>query len=192
MTTASVEQKHPFIDTSPVIRLSPPTELRDHSVRPRRRIVGGSQTLALQFILLAVVHATGSKGLPSPDITTSGSPSTLAATEEGECGKDNIPETHNADGDDKSDDETFVLTVFAKVEVAIHTVVVAEVGVGIVGGGIVGVGVVVVVGRGRVGSRPVFLMLFSGLADTGDATAFVTFLESVSDVIGDLYNQRLR
>jgi hypothetical protein len=107
---------------------------------------------AWQFILLTIVHATRSKGLSSLDVATSSSLSTLTATEEGKCGKDDVSETHNTDGSDESDDETLVLTVFAKVEVTLHAVVVVAgsgaVVVVVAGSGIV---VVVVVGRGIVG-----------------------------------------
>jgi len=87
-----------------------------------------------QLILLTVIHAAGSKGLSSPDII---SLSTLAATEEGDCGKDNVPETHNTDGSDESDDETLVLIGFTRVEVTLHIIVVASANVG-VGVGVVG------------------------------------------------------
>ena len=106
---------------------------------------------AWQFILFTVIHAAGSKGLSSPDIATSSSLSTLTATEEGDCGKDNVPESHNTDGSDESDDETLVLIVFAKVEVSHRTFVAASINVAAnVGFGAVGAGRVIV-GRGRVG-----------------------------------------
>jgi len=106
--------------------------------------------IAWQFVLLTVVHATGSKGLPSLDVATSSPLSTLTATDEGEYGKDDVSETHNTDSSDKSDDQALVLIVFAKVESTIH---IAGRGVGV---GVIGVcvvirrGVVVVVSRGVV------------------------------------------
>jgi len=99
--------------------------------------------LVWQFILFAVIHAAGSKGLSSPNIATSSSLSTpTAATEEGDCGKGNVPETHDTDGSDEPNDETLVLIAFARVEVTVHTVVgggvSVEVGVDVVGRVIVG------------------------------------------------------
>jgi len=85
--------------------------------------------LAWQFILLAVIHAARSKGLSSPNIATSSSLSTPTAAEEGDRGKDNVPETHNTDGSDEPNDETLVLIALVKVEVTVHTVAVGGVGV---------------------------------------------------------------
>jgi hypothetical protein len=88
---------------------------------------------ARQLVLLAVVHATRSKGLSGPDITTT--LSTLATTEEGEGGKDDVPETHDTDCNDESDDEALVLAV-PDVEVAVHTTAVVDsIGGTVAGGG---------------------------------------------------------
>lgn len=86
--------------------------------------------LVRQFILLTVIHAAGSKGLSSPNIATGSSLSTAtAATEEGDCGKGNVPETHNTDGSDEPDDETLILIAFARAEVTVHTVAIGGVSV---------------------------------------------------------------
>jgi len=174
-------------------------------VGSRRGVVGGPQLVALQFILLTVVHAnaTRGKGLSCPDIATSSTLSTLAATEEGEDGKDDVSESHDTDSGDKSDDEALVLAVHA--EIAFHAIAVAEivaegVSVGGCGGGISGgcgaVSVAIGGSQGRVrgcvvgiGSGPgwdILLELFGGLIATGDFTACGAFLKSECDVIGDL------
>lgn len=157
--------------------------------------------VARQFILLTVVHATGSEGLSGPDITTSSTLSTLAATEEGEETKDDVSETQDTDSGDESNDEALVLVILAKVEVALHITAVAEVvAEGVVSGGVGGVARVVVSGGrvrrggvrrsvGRVGRGPgrgVFLELPSGLITTRDIATSGTFLKSEGDVIGDL------
>jgi len=89
-------------------------------VGSRGRIVGGPQAFGWEFILLAVVHATWGKVLSGLDISASRSLYTLTATEEGECGENDVPETHYTNGGDEPDDETLVLTVFAQVESALH------------------------------------------------------------------------
>jgi len=131
--------------------------------------------IAVQFILLAVVHATGSEGLSGLDVATSPRLCTLAATEEGECGDDDISESHNSDGSDEPDNETLVLAVFtfAEVEVTRHT----RVGRSIVG---------------RIGVWDILLKLLGGLTGAVDATAFGTLFEGKGDVIRDLQNQRVR
>jgi hypothetical protein len=184
----------------------------ERSVRPRGGIVGGPQLVARQFVLLTVVHATGSKGLSGPDITTSSTLSTLAATEEGEEAKDDVSKTQDTDSGDESNDEALVLVVIAKVEVAPHITAVAEVvaeGVVSVGGGGLGSGrglgsggrrVVGGVRRGVgfVGRGPrlgVFLELPGGLIAARDITTRGAFLKSEGDVIRDLtgnhFNLRL-
>jgi len=70
-----------FNDTS--LRISLAAKRGKVSVRPRGWVVGGPQLFGRQFILLTVVHATRSKRLSSPDITTSGTFPTLATTGEG-------------------------------------------------------------------------------------------------------------
>lgn len=95
--------------------------------------------LVWQFILLTVIHAAGSKGLSGPNITTRSSLSTpTAATEEGDCGKGNVPESHDTDGSDEPNDETLVLITFARVEVTVHTVVVGGVSVEVSVGDVIG------------------------------------------------------
>jgi hypothetical protein len=172
-------------------------------VRSRGRIVGGPQVVAWQFVLLTVVHATGSEGLPGLDVATSGSLSTLTATDEGERAKDEVTESHDTDGGDESDDKTLVRIVVARVEVTLHVTVdvagrvgvggVGVVGVVVSGGGVGvaigsgGVGVGVVIGRvGRGPGRNVRLELVGGLTGTGDTTTFGAFLKSVGDVVRDL------
>jgi len=156
-----------------------------------------------QLILLTVVHTTGSKGLSGPDITTSGTLPTLAATEEGKCGNDEVSETHNTDSDDEPDNEALVVVAFTIVDLAGYTTAIVADGVGGVGagGGTVGVGVGgVSSGRGRgqggvrgrvggVGGGPScdeFLELSGGLIATGDIATCGAFLKSKSDVIGNL------
>jgi len=139
---------------------------------PRRRIVGCPQGLTRRFVLLTVVHATGSKGLPSPDIVTRRSLPTSVAAEDDECSKGNEPETHGNDGNDETDDETVVLTTFTGVEVTLHTVVISGVDVALVGGG----------GWIGTGSRLGWVSLLTG---TVDATAFGAFFNGEGDVIRD-------
>lgn len=147
---------------------------------PRRRIVGCPQGL-VRIKLLAVVHAAGCKRLSSPDIVTRAYPLTLAATEDDECSEGNVPETHDGDSNDEADGETVVLTICVRLEVGFHIVVTD--------------GVVAFDGRGwiRAGSgrgRP--LKLFSGLTVTVDATAFGAFFDGEGNIVGDLYNKRVR
>lgn len=113
-------------------------------MRSRGRIVGRPQAFGWGFILLSVIHAAWSKVLSGLDIATSRSLSIPAATEEGECGKNDVSETHHTNGSDESNDETLVLTVFARVEIALYITfvdggVVAEGAIGWRGG--VGVGI---------------------------------------------------
>ena len=136
--------------------------------RPRGRVVGGPQWFAWQFVLLAVIHATGSEGLSSLDIATSGSLSTLTPTEEGKCGEDDVSETHYTHGDDESDNEILVLatttTTLAEVDVTLR-----------------------VVARSAIGPAwDALLELLGGLVCTVDPTTFGTLFESVGDVIRDL------
>jgi hypothetical protein len=167
-------------------------------VRSRGRIVGGPQAFGWEFILLTVVHATWGKVLSSLDISASRSLSTLTATEEGECGENDVSETHYTDGSDEPDDETLVLTLFARVEVALHTtlhttVVVAGGGAVVVvaGSAVVAAGSAVV-WRGRFGvPADVLLELLGGLISTVEATTLGTFLQGVGDVIGDQFGNLL-
>ena len=166
------------------------------SVGARGRVVGRPQVLTWQLVLLAVVHATRSKGLSGPDIATSGSLSTLTTAEESEQGKGNITETHDTDGDDKSDDEALVLVVVVVVgvEITVHVAVADGVGGGVsLGGARAGARV----GGGGSGDvrRAVYyvrLKLLGGLSSLFNPTACDTFIESVSDVIGDLQDQMIR
>lgn len=153
-------------------------------MRPLGGVVGGPQ-IGRQLVLLTVVHATRSEGLSGPDITAGSTLSTLAATEEGESGKDDVPETHNTDGSDESNDEALVLAVPANVEV---TVRIAE-SAGGVSAGVSGGQGGVRRGVGRIGRGPrwgVRLKLPGGLIGTADSTAGGAFLKSEGDVIGDL------
>lgn len=138
----------------------------------------------MRFILLAVVHAAGSKGLSSPDIVTRPPPLTLATTEDDECSEGDVPETHDSDSNDEADGETVVLTVFDRVEVALHTAV-------------TGGGVAFVAGGGRIGAGSSLgwdcpLKLFGWLAGTVEATPLDAFFDGEGNVIRDLYNRRVR
>jgi len=202
------------------IQASPSAEGGELSVRSRGGIVRGPQMLAWQFILLAVVHATRGEALPCPNVTTSSTLSTLAATDEGEDGEDNVSESHRTDSGNKSNDEALVLIVTSQVDVARHIIAVTD-GVSSIGlgeGAVVGVGGAVVGigsgsgvgirvigaggsdqgsvtgGVGGVGRRPSGdkrLELFSGLITTGDFTACGALLKSEGDVIGDLFSNLL-
>lgn len=102
-----------------------------------------------EFILLTVVHTTWGKVLSSLDISASRSLWALTAAEEGECSENDVSETHYTDGGDEPDDETLVLTAFARVEIVLHIAfvdVVAGSAIGRRGRG--GVGVCRVVGSG--------------------------------------------
>ena len=114
-------------------------------MRSRGRVVGGPQAFGWEFILLTVVHATWGKVLSSLDVSASRSLSTLTATKEGECGESEVSETHHTNGGDEPDDETLVLTIFARVEVALH---IAFVDGGVVAGSAIGRRGRVVVGSG--------------------------------------------
>lgn len=124
-------------------------------MRSRGRIVGGPQAFGWGFILLTVVHATRGKVLSSLDIATSRSLPTPTATEEGDCSKNDVSEAHYANGSDESNDETFVVTGFFRVEIALH---VSFVDGGVAAGSAVGAGV----GAGP--AWDVLLELVSGLA----------------------------
>jgi len=170
-------------------------------VRPRGRIVRGPQMFTGQFVLLTVVHATGSKGLSGLDIATRRTLSALATTEEGECGEDDVSEGHDTDSGDESDDETLVLSVAGQVEVAVHITAVVD--------GVGGISAVIVVvaatvggggqgrvrgGVGRVGRGPrcdILLELPGGLIGTADSTTCGAFRESEGDVIRDLIGNLL-
>jgi hypothetical protein len=140
---------------------------------PGGRIVRCLQGLG-RVILLTVVHAAGSKGLPSPDIVARAPPPTLAA-EDDECSEGKVPETHDSDSNDEADGETVVLTIFARVEVTLRNVVTGIVFVD--GGGWIGAG-------GGLGCDFV-LKLFIGLTATGDVTAFGAFFDGQGNVIRD-------
>ena len=166
-----------------------------------------------QFVLLAVVHATRSKGLTGPDITTSRTLSALASAEQGESGKNDVSESHDTDSSDETDDETLILVVSSRAEVTIHIITIAD-GIGGVGsgGGSVSVGVgsvsicvgisgcgVVIAGRrghgrvrgsvggvGRGPGRDEALELLGRLTCTADFTACGAFLKGEGDIIRDL------
>lgn len=150
---------------------------------PRRRIVGCPEGLARRFILLTVVHATGSEGLPSPDIVTTESLPTLAAAEDDECSEGNEPETHDT-SNGEADDETVVLTLFTRVEATLHGVVFGGVDTAFIdgGGGWIGAG-----------SRPGWVcLLTSGLTGMVEATTLDTFCDGEGNVIRGLCNEGIR
>ena len=150
---------------------------------PGRRIVGCPEGLARRFILLAVVHAAGSKGLPSPDIVATESLPTPAAAEDDECSEGNEPETHDT-SNGEADNKTFVLTIFTRVEVTLHAVVFGGFETAFIGGGGGWIGA---------GSRLGWVcLLFSGLTGTVEATSFHAFCDGEGNVIRGLRNEGIR